>query len=128
MIAKRIATIAQVARVAREEGEFRFALCDFLDGFYANPSRTRLADEPELLSEALDDKGLADAYLAAACDFLCRRYRLERPEWIKSPERILATPHFEARTHGLRMILLEESPPPFRERNIFVSANALSRA
>jgi len=35
---------------------------------------------------------------------------------------------FAMKCHGGRMCMLIESPPAFRERNIFVSANALSRA
>jgi hypothetical protein len=37
-------------------------------------------------------------------------------------------PWFAMKCHGGRMCMLIESPPAFRERNIFVSANALSRA
>ena len=42
-------------------------------------------------------------------------------------ESILAE-EFAHRGRALRATLLAESPAPFRERNLFVSANALSRA
>ena len=128
MIAERVANLAEVARLAAEEGSISFPLRDFLDGFYASPSPARLAEEPRLLCSELHDDGFADAYLAAACDHLCRRYRFQRPAWVKSAGRILSKPYFAAKTLPLRMVLLQESPPAFRERNIFVSANALSRA
>ncbi len=128
MIAQRISRLSDVAEMARQKGNLSFPLRDFLDGFYAAPSDDKLSGEPELLAEALGDDGFADAYLAAVCDHLCRQYTLLRPAWVKTPARILRKPHFAARTHGLRMILLQESPPAFRERNIFVSANTLSRA
>lgn len=128
MIAERIASLAEVARIALQEGSLSFALRDFLDGFYADVDLQKLSEEPQHISAALDDGGFADAYLAAVCDHLCRRYALPKPDWIFAPGRILQRPHFEAKTHGLRMVLLQESPPAFRERNIFVSANALSRA
>jgi len=128
MIVERIASLADVATVARESRSFSHPLRDFLDGFYADPLPGRLSAKPQLLAGFLRDEGFADAYLAAVGDHLSRRYRLPRPAWVKSKDRILAKPHFSAKTHGLRMILLQESPPAFRERNIFVSANALSRA
>jgi hypothetical protein len=128
MIAERIASLAEVARIALQEGSLSFALRDFLDGFYADVNIQKLSEEPQHISAALDDNGFADAYLAAVCDHLCRLYALSKPDWIFAPDRILQRPHFAAKSHGLRMVLLQESPPAFRERNIFVSANALSRA
>lgn len=128
MIARRISSLREVAEVARHDGRLSYALRDFLDGFHTDPAPEKLRDEPLFLASLLDDAGLADAYLAAVCDHLCRQYHLPRPDWIKSPLRVLAKPYFAARTHGLRMIYLQESPTAFRQRNIFVSANALSRA
>jgi hypothetical protein len=128
MIAERIASLAEVAQIALQEGSLSFALRDFLDGFYADVNLQKLSEEPQHISAALDDNGFADAYLAAVCDHLCRLYALPKPDWIFALGRILQRPHFAAKTHGLRMVLLQESPPAFRERNIFVSANALSRA
>ena len=128
MIVERVASLAEVAEIALQEGSLSFALRDFLDGFYADTDLQKLSEEPQRISAALDDNGFADAYLAAVCDHLCRRYALHKPDWIFAPGRIIQSPHFAAKTHGLRMVLLQESPPAFRERNIFVSANALSRA
>lgn len=128
MIVERVASLAEVARIALQEGSLSFALRDFLDGFYADVNLQKLSEEPQHISAALDDNGFADAYLAAVCDHLCRLYALPKPDWIFAPDRTLQRPHFAAKTHGLRVVLLQESPPAFRERNIFVSANALSRA
>ncbi len=128
MIADRISSLKEVAEVVRREGEIRYALRDFLDGFYAEPTADKLLEEPTWLTEALSDGGVADAYLAATCDHLCRQYHLPRPAWIKSGRRILRIPFFAAKSHGLRMIYLQESPTAFRQRNLFVSANALYRA
>jgi len=87
-----------------------------------------VCDEPIFLEPWLNDGGIVDAYLAATCDHLCRQYMLSRPAWIMGPRRVLTTPYFAAKTHELRMIYLQESPTAFKQRNIFVSANALSRA
>lgn len=128
MIAQRISSLKEVAELARHEGSLSYALRDFLDGFYAEPTPEKLREEPALLNTSFKDGGIADAYLAAVCDHMCRQYRFQRPAWIKNPIRVLKTPFFAAKTHGLRMIYLQESPTAFKERNIFVSANALSRA
>jgi hypothetical protein len=127
MTTQRVASLAEVARLAAQAGSLSFPLRDFLDGFQTEPGLAKLTEEPQKLAAFLRDDGLADAYLAAVCDHLCRRHRLVPPAWIFDPTRILRMPHFAAKTHGLRMILLQESPTAFRERNIFVSANALSR-
>lgn len=128
MIAPRVSSLKEVAEVARSEGQLRYALRDFLDGFYADPDSDKLQEEPEFLREAWPDGAVADAYLAAVCDHLCRQYRLLRPAWIKNPQRVLKSPFFAAKHHGLRMIYLQESPTAFKQRNLFVSANTLSRA
>lgn len=128
MIAQRIASLQEVAGAVREGEKLRDPLRDFLDGFYADPRPERLAEEPPLLAGALNDGGFADAYLAAVGDHLSRRHRLPRPAWVNGPARVLKHPYFAAKTHALRMIYLQESPSAFRERNIFVSANTLSRA
>ncbi len=128
MIANRVASLQEVAGLAAIDGGIRDSLRDFLDGFYAAPSLEKLKEEPDHLQDELGDDGFADAYLAATAAHLCRQYRLPPPEWTKNPCRILKVPFFAAKTHGLRMIYLQESPTAFKERNIFVSANTLSRA
>jgi hypothetical protein len=128
MIAQRITSLAKVARLTAETGELGDPLRDFLDGFYAFPSARRVKEEPQRLEQALGDSGLADAYLAAIADHLSRQFGFRAPAWTRDEGRALKYPYFAARTHALRMILLQESPSAFRERNVFVSANALSRA
>lgn len=127
MSVERISSLREVAEIARSEKNFSYPLRDFLDGFYADPKPEKISEAPPLLINFVNDEGLADAYLAAVCDQLCRRYRFQRPSWIKGSGRALKKPYFAAKTHGLRMIYLQESPSAFRERNIFVSANTLSR-
>lgn len=128
MIAERIASLVDVAALTKTQEDFSALLRDFLDGFYPAPLPEKVMDEPDLLCDVLHDGGMADAYIAAVCDQLCRQNRFTRPAWIKRPARFLKHPYFAAKTHGLRMIYLQESPSSFKERNLFVSANALSRA
>ena len=45
----------------------------------------------------------------------------------KTVERALGVPYFASPLGSLRAVLIHESPPAFRARNLFVSSNALSR-
>lgn len=110
---------------AREMG---YALADFVDRFNRDPDPDMITREPELLRKVLHDDGLADGYLAATAAWLCRQHGLPVPQWASGNSRALAAPWFAAQTANLRALLLQESPAEFRSRNIFVSANALSRA
>jgi hypothetical protein len=107
---------------------FGYGIREFLDRFREVPSYDLLAEEPALLEPTLADEGRADAFLASTAAFLAHEYRLPVPPWAKGTSRALVKPWFAAKSHNLRMILLQESPTAFRIRNLFVSANALSRA
>lgn len=107
---------------------FGYMIRDFLDRFRDEPASSLIAEEPALLAPILNDGGLADAYLAATAAWLANKNRLPVPAWAKGTSRALDLPWFAARSHKLRMLLLQESPSEFRLRNLFVSANALSRA
>jgi len=120
--------LAEAAAISRNAEALGFSIAEFLDEFYAEPLAERLREEPRSLTEEMADDGLADAYLAGIADHLSRRYRLTPPAWISGPGRKLANPWFALKSHGGRMAMLIESPAAFRERNIFISANALSRA
>jgi len=121
MSAPRIKSLAEVARRTNEGHEFGYCLADFLDGFYPKPTESAIHKEPEKISP------YNDSYLAAVADDCCRRYHWRLPNWCLEQERFLKEPFFAAKTHALRMLYLMDSPAAFRERNIFVSANALSR-
>ncbi|MBN8246746.1 MAG: hypothetical protein J0L84_04805, partial [Verrucomicrobia bacterium] len=68
-----------------------------------------------------------DAYLAATAEELARRFSLPQPDWTVGEDRQLRRPWFASPLAALRAVLLLESPPAFRARNLFVSDNALSR-
>lgn len=108
--------------------QFSYALRNFLDRFYSEPAIEYVSKEPMSLREILNDEGLADAYLAASVAWLCEKYALPQPSWLSSQNRIFSKPWFAAKSPPMKAILLQESPAAFRVRNLFVSANALSRA
>ena len=112
----------------RTKEEFGYALRDFLDRFRTAPDPALLDEEPAVLEAYFNDGGIADAYLAGAAAWMCHQHRFPAPDWARESRRVLEKPYFAARTHKLRMVLLQESPSEFRTRNIFVSANALQRA
>jgi hypothetical protein len=121
-------TLAEVAAQARAGEPFSFVLRNFLDAFRASPAYAALADEPGLLSGSLPEGATVDAYLAATAESLAEEFRLPEPAWVRSEARRLRRPWFAVPWSGLRAVLLQESPAAFRSRNLFVSANALSRA
>jgi hypothetical protein len=122
-------TLAEVAALALNGDSFDICLANFLDDFYASPSAAALAPAPALLARQFADLGhVQDAYLAAVAEDLAQRFDLRLPDWTFGEERVLHHPWFASTLASLRAVLIHESPPAFRSRNLFVSENALSRA
>jgi len=122
-------TLAEVAALAAEGDSFDRSLANFLDEFYAAPSAAALTDMPALLAPRFGEAGrIQDAYLAATAEELARRFNLPVPAWTASEDRALHKPWFATPLASVRAVLILESPPAFRARNLFVSENALSRA
>jgi hypothetical protein len=122
-------TLAGVARRAANGESFDRCLAEFLDEFYAFPDAAALSGEPELLAPKRGEQGrVQDAYIAAVAEHLAYHFKLPVPSWVADEERLLHRPWFATPLAALRAVLIHESPPAFRARNIFVSANALSRA
>jgi hypothetical protein len=122
-------SLAEVARLTLGGHSFDLCLGNFLDEFYALPQSGGLEERPPLLSPALDELGrVQDAYLAAVAEELATKFHLSVPRWTSSVSRALREPWFASPLASLRAVLILESPPAFRARNLFVSENALSRA
>jgi hypothetical protein len=122
-------TLAEVAAWTAQGDDFDRCLASFLDEFYARPNATALVDTPVLLAPRYGDTGrVQDAYLAATAEELARRFGLPWPDWTLTEDRRLRRPWFATPLAAVRAVLLLESPPAFRSRNLFVSENALSRA
>lgn len=123
----RPSSLAEVAEWSLQNGNFDYHLRDFLHEFARRKDFAMLEREPILLIEHFTDDGVRDAYLAATAAYLAREIKREVPHWAFNENRFAQRPMFAAAQHTtLRLMLLHESPPEFRERNLFVSANALT--
>ncbi|MNP12084.1 hypothetical protein D3C76_1043030 [compost metagenome] len=123
-------TVWDIAREAAADiDQFAIHCGNFLDAFYrATPEQRKcmVQREPEA------HPGFPDymlPFLAAMTHKLCNDYQLECPTWVHRKQYTLSEPHFWLNATGnLRRVLLEESPTEFKIRNLFVTANTLSRA
>ena len=106
-------------------------------------TKERIISALEILNQRLTERGVTgelcifrgatiilafDAFLASTAAYLAQKHKLPVPDWAKGTSRALGKPWFAAKSHNIRMVLLQESPAAFRIRNLFVSANALHRA
>jgi hypothetical protein len=122
-------TLAEVAQWTAQGQPFDFCLANFLDECKnSSDHAAALAEAPELLGPVWGEPGrVQDAYLAATAEELGREWQVALPRWVMAEERHLRRPWFASPLAALRAVLLLESPPGFRSRNLFVSENALSR-
>lgn len=121
-------SLAEVAARSTDTTAFHLHLADFLDEFRRVRRSEMLAEEPRRVASLYAGEGVADAYLAAVAVSLAREIQAPPPAWAWDESRKLRRPWFAWPGPALRATLLAESPAAFRERNLFVSANALSRA
>lgn len=121
-------SLAEVAARSYSREAFQSHLADFLDQFYSERRSEMLAAEPPPLEGQIEEGAVADAYLAATAVHLARLIKAVPPTWAWDPNRRLRSPWFASPGSAVRATLLAESPAAFRERNLFVSENALSRA
>jgi hypothetical protein len=68
-----------------------------------------------------------DAALAALAEFLARRDGWPAPAWARDPGRYSPRWWFVTPLRGMHPTALQESPPSFRTRGVFVTAGGLSR-
>lgn len=120
-------SLQQVARDTAAGAPFSYVLADFLDAFYRAPAPEALVAAPEILAGQTERGEVWDAFLGAVGESLARRYGFAIPLWAVRDDRYLRVPFFPIEAPPFRATLLLESPPEFRSRNLFVTANALSR-
>ena len=88
-------------RNVKQQGDFDYALANFLDRFKKNPSLEMLCEEPPILRKTLNDEGLPDSFAAAA--HLCQLHNLPFPDWVNQPTRRMKDPWFAPQSHNLRL-------------------------
>jgi hypothetical protein len=125
---RRPASLAEVADWTTDRQAFHLHVADFVDEFRRVGHRDMLSGEPRRLASVYEDGDVGDAYLAAVAVSLAREIQQPPPGWAWAESRKLRRPWFAWPGPALRATLLAESPAPFRERNLFVSANVLARA
>jgi hypothetical protein len=121
-------SLKEVAELTLRGEPFDICLRNFLDEFREAPGFGGVEQEPVKLKGVMEKGELYDAYLAAVAESLVSEHGLAMPSWAWAEDRKLRRPGFALPWDGMRAILLVESPAAFRSRNLFVSANALSRA
>jgi hypothetical protein len=125
---RRPQSLAEVASWSNDSTAFWYNIRDFLDEFRRSRGAAMLSSEPAKRASVFNEGDVADAYLAAVAVSLAREVGVPPPTWACDASRRLLRPWFANAGARLRATLLAESPAPFRERNLFVSSNALSRA
>lgn len=121
-------SLEHLADLTAQGADFSFLLGDYLDAFYRQPNVQSLLPEPALLANCHLEGVVQDAFLAATAHELANKQGWPAPAWTFNEARYLRRPFFPIRAAAFRATLLLESPPAFRSRNLFVTANALSRA
>lgn len=121
-------SLSQLASLAAAGHPISYLLGDFLDAFYRQPAPHALAEAPQTLAGVLEEGDIDDAFLGAVAESLAGKHGWRVPAWAVEDQRYLSRPFFGIQAAAFRATLLLESPPAFRSRNLFVTANALNRA
>lgn len=118
-------TIADCLVQARLLGDgYQLAINAFVDEFRSVPVELKRA----LVATPIAQGQWLEALLAAVVSYLCHEAGIQQPSWVEhvtSPAPYFVLP---ARSFAMRVRLLLESPPPFRNRGVFVPENYLARA
>jgi hypothetical protein len=116
-------SLREIAVRAEDLGHFGHEFADWLHTLRTVHWRDRLretiAAEPPLLRDRFPGGAVADAWLAAYAQHLAQRTGLEIPVWTAAPERISPEPWFAAEGAAFRVRALRDSPPAFKNRNLF---------
>jgi hypothetical protein len=130
---KRPASLSEVAAKSSTYEEFGYNLKDFLHTFAlaekeSRPVEPLLSEQPQRLAGLFTEGVICDAFLAATADYLARTHRVPTPAWALKEDLILAEPWFSPPSPSVRMRLLRDTPSAFKDRNIFIFADALTVA
>ncbi len=98
------------------------ALGNFMNDWFdhAKDQRERLVTEPLVLPgvPSAHTRRWA-AFCAASVEWLCQQYNVPCPAWVHDPRYRLPAPWFYYPQAKLRERLLQQTPEPFKRRNIY---------
>jgi len=118
-------TIADCLAQARLLGDgYQLAINSFADEF----RRASVDVKRALVATPITQGQWLEALLTAVVSYLCHEAGIPQPAWVEhitSPAPYFVLP---ASSFAMRVRLLLESPPPFRNRGVFVPEDYLSRA
>ena len=106
--------------------QLRYLLANFIDAFNGTTKVNKIRMIKNCPFPNIK-KNRDKAYIAAMVEELCVRNNLKIPAWVDDKKLFLKEPFFVGGLESLKAFLLVESPVSFRRRNIFVSANVLTR-
>lgn len=131
-------TAKQAATVCKQDLEtgltldecWRYTVLQLLDDYTSTVKRAGVAVAKGVFADApgLTGSQEIDAALAALCQWLADRDGWNTPQWAMSDERRLSSPWFPDDNALFHEDAKTGSPAVFRQRNIFVTQQDLSRA
>jgi hypothetical protein len=104
--------------------DYQLAINAWVDEFRRVPVETKRA----MVASPAPPGGQLEALIAGVVSYLCHEAGLPAPAWVDdvvSPSPMFVLP---ARSFAMRVRLMLESPPPFRNRQVYVPENYLHRA
>ena len=129
-----VAGAALLAHDLLAEGEtlqsvWRYVIIQLLDDYSRDLARggVAVASQRFNLEPPATRSAEVDAALAALAEHLARRDNWSPPSWARKPGRYSSKWWFVTPLRGMHPTALQESPPSFRTRGIFITASALSR-
>jgi len=120
-----VSSFIHALSLGREDGAILYG--NFLDDFYRATIEEKaqmLSDEPKKYDDVCE---IDYVNIAATAHKLANDSGIPAPEWVFKSEYYAKDPYFPVRNPNLRLVYMYESPAEFKHRNMFVSANALSR-
>lgn len=115
-------SVRDVSAKTAQDGQWKVHFFNFVDAFRRSPSELLIEEGPV---PELEER--YKALLAAMVWFLCDEVGVEAPMWAKF-QPALKDPWFVAGMENLKAISIVETPAQFKQKNIFVLENFLSRA
>lgn len=116
-------SLAEVAQRAESLHDFGWEFTDWLHTVRSTRSRSVLQHaidpEPRLLAQRFPEGRVADAWLAAYAEYASTLAGLHLPAWASQSARIAPDPWFSNDSRGERLLALRDSPPAFKNRNLF---------